>query len=218
MWLGEQKVHLAVGILPAIGYMLVLVIDHLPEEQAIGYSPPFAADSITNHNQWRNIMPTAQTSTGKTAARRTKNDAIKLLTADHAKVKKMFKEFEKLSKKDDEEGKQELARQICQELTVHAQLEEEIFYPAAREAIEDEELMNEAVVEHNSAKELIAQIQSMGASDPMFDATVKVLGEYVNHHIEEEQNEIFPKVEKAKVDLEEIGAEIAQRKEELMEE
>jgi hemerythrin superfamily protein len=163
-------------------------------------------------------MPTAQTSTGKTAARRTKNDAIKLLTADHAKVKKMFKEFEKLSKKDDEEGKQELATQICQELMVHAQLEEEIFYPAAREAIEDEDLMNEAVVEHNSAKELIAQIQSMGASDPMFDATVKVLGEYVNHHIEEEQNEIFPKVEKAKVDLEEIGAEIAQRKEELMEE
>jgi len=164
-------------------------------------------------------MPTAQSSaTGKTATRRTKNDAIKLLTADHAKVKKMFKEFEKLSKKDDEEGKQELATQICQELTVHAQLEEEIFYPAAREAIEDEELMNEAVVEHNSAKELIAQIQSMGASDPMFDATVKVLGEYVNHHIEEEQNEIFPKVEKAKVDLEEIGAEIAQRKEELMEE
>ena len=163
-------------------------------------------------------MPTAQTSTGKTAARRTKNDAIKLLTADHAKVKKMFKEFEKLSKKDDEEGKQELATQICQELMVHAQLEEEIFYPAAREAIEDEDLMNEAVVEHNSSKELIAQIQSMGASDPMFDATVKVLGEYVNHHIEEEQNEIFPKVEKAKVDLEEIGAEIAQRKEELMEE
>ena len=163
-------------------------------------------------------MPTAQTSTGKTATRRTKNDAIKLLTADHAKVKKMFKEFEKLSKKDDEEGKQELATQICQELMVHAQLEEEIFYPAAREAIEDEELMNEAVVEHNSAKELIAQIQSMGASDPMFDATVKVLGEYVSHHIEEEQNEIFPKVEKAKVDLEEIGAEMAQRKEELMEE
>jgi hemerythrin superfamily protein len=205
-----------VGILPAIGYMSV--IGHLPEEQAIGNSQPFAADSITNHNQWRTTMPTAQTSTGKTATRRTKNDAIKLLTADHAKVKKMFKEFEKLSKKDDEEGKQELATQICQELTVHAQLEEEIFYPAAREAIEDEELMNEAVVEHNSAKELIAQIQSMGASDPMFDATVKVLGEYVNHHIEEEQNEIFPKVEKAKVDLEEIGAEIAQRKEELMEE
>jgi hypothetical protein len=164
-------------------------------------------------------MPTTQsTSTGKTATRRSKNDAIKLLTADHAKVKKMFKEFEKLSKKNDEEGKTELAAQICEELTVHAQLEEEIFYPAAREAIEDDDLMNEAMVEHNSAKDLISQIQSMGASDPMFDATVKVLGEYVNHHVEEEQNEIFPKVEKAKVDLEEIGAEMARRKEELTEE
>ncbi|WON73786.1 hemerythrin domain-containing protein [Nitrosospira sp. Is2] len=164
-------------------------------------------------------MPTTQgTSTGKTATRRTKNDAIKLLTADHAKVKKMFKEFEKLSKKDEDAGKEELAAQICKELTIHAQLEEEIFYPAAREAIDDDDLMNEAMVEHNSAKDLIAQIQSMGASDPMFDATVKVLGEYVNHHVEEEQNEIFPKVEKAKVDLEEIGAEMAQRKEELMEE
>ncbi|PTR16213.1 hemerythrin HHE cation binding domain-containing protein [Nitrosospira sp. Nsp2] len=164
-------------------------------------------------------MPTTQgTSTAKTTTRRTKNDAIKLLTADHAKVKKMFKEFEKLSKKNEEAGKEELAAQICKELTIHAQLEEEIFYPAAREAIDDDDLMNEAMVEHNSAKDLIAQIQSMGASDPMFDATVKVLGEYVNHHVEEEQNEIFPKVEKAKVDLEEIGAEMAQRKEELMEE
>ena len=164
-------------------------------------------------------MPTTQsTSTGKTATRRSKNDAIKLLTADHAKVKKMFKEFEKLSKKDDKEGKQELATQICRELAIHAQLEEEIFYPAAREAINDDDMMNEAMVEHNSAKDLISQIQSMGPSDPMFDATVKVLGEYVNHHVEEEQNEIFPKVEKAKVDLEEIGTEMAQRKEELMEE
>jgi hemerythrin superfamily protein len=164
-------------------------------------------------------MPTTQsTSTGKTTVRRSKNDAIKLLTADHAKVKKMFKEFEKLSKKDDEKGKEELAAQICEELTLHAQLEEEIFYPAAREAIEDDDMINEAMVEHNSAKDLISQIQSMQASDPMFDATVKVLGEYVNHHVEEEQNEIFPKVEKAKVDLEEIGAQIAQRKEELSEE
>ena len=108
--------------------------------------------------------------------------------------------------------------QAADQLTVHIKSEEEIFYPAAREAIENDDLMNEAVVEHNSAKELISQIQSMGPSDPMFDATVKVLGEYVNHHVEEEQNEIFPKVEKAKLDLEEIGAQIAQRKEELSEE
>lgn len=169
------------------------------------------------------IMPTTQTASTrkttapKTAARRSKNDAIKLLTDDHNKVKKMFKEFEKLHKKN-EEGKEEIAQQICMELTIHAQLEEEIFYPAAREAIDDDDLMNEAAVEHQAAKDLIEKIQSMNSSDPMYDAMVSVLGEYVNHHIEEEQNEIFPKVEKAKVDLEEIGAEIAARKEELTEE
>ncbi|SOD41528.1 hemerythrin domain-containing protein [Nitrosovibrio sp. Nv4] len=169
-------------------------------------------------------MPTTQSATTrKTAAHRTttsksKNEAIKLLTADHAKVKKMFKEFEKLCKKNDEGGKEELAVQICRELTIHAQLEEEIFYPAAREAIDDDDLMNEAVVEHTAAKDLIAQIQSMDVSDPMYNATVTVLGEYVNHHIEEEQNVIFPKVQKAKMDLEEIGSQIAERKEILMEE
>jgi hemerythrin-like domain-containing protein len=168
-------------------------------------------------------MPTTQTpstrktTAQKTTARRSKNDAIKLLTDDHNKVKKMFKEFEKLHKKH-EEGREELAQQICKELTIHAQLEEEIFYPAAREAIEDDHLMNEAAVEHQAAKDLIEKIQSMNSSDPMYDAIVRVLGEYVNHHIEEEQNEIFPKVEKAKMDLEEIGSEIEERKEALMEE
>jgi hemerythrin superfamily protein len=167
------------------------------------------------------IMPTTQsattrkTATHKTTTRRSKNDAIKLLTDDHAKVKKMFKEFEKLHKKN-EEGKEELAQQICKELTIHAQLEEEIFYPAAREAIDDDHMMNEAAVEHQAAKDMIAKIQSMNSSDPMYDALVTVLAEYVNHHVEEEQNEIFPKVEKAKVDLEEIGSEIAERKEALM--
>lgn len=167
-------------------------------------------------------MPTPQsTTTRKTpgsTTRRSKNDAIKLLMADHAKVKKLFKEFEKLSKKKDEGGKEELAEQICKELTIHAQLEEEIFYPAVREAIDDDNLMNEAAVEHASAKDLIAQIQSMDVSNPMYDATVTVLGEYVNHHIEEEENEIFPKAEKAKMDMEEIGSEIAERKEALTEE
>jgi hemerythrin-like domain-containing protein len=171
-------------------------------------------------------MPTTQsatTKTGKTApqgttTRRTKNNAIKILTDDHNKVKKLFKEFEKLCKKNDEDGKEEVAAQICKELSVHSQVEEEIFYPAAREAINDDEMMNEAIVEHASAKDLISQIQSMNASDPMYDAVVTVLGEYVNHHIEEEQNEIFPKVEKSKMNLEEIGTEIAERKEVLMEE
>lgn len=158
-----------------------------------------------------------KTTTRSTTTRRTKNDAIKLLTEDHNKVKKLFKEFEKLSKKNDEEGKEELATQICKELTVHAQLEEEIFYPAVREAIDDDALMNEAMVEHTSAKDLIAQIQSMAASDPMYDAVVTVLGEYINHHVEEEQNEMFPKVQKSDMDLEELGLEMAQRKEALVE-
>ena len=161
--------------------------------------------------------PTRKTTTNKTTTRRSKNDAIKWLTDDHNKVKKMFKEFEKLHKKN-EEGKEEIVQQICKELTIHAQLEEEIFYPAAREAIDDDDLMNEAAVEHQAAKDLIEKIQSMNSSDPMYDAMVSVLGEYVNHHIEEEQNEIFPKVEKAKMDLEELGSEIEERKEALMEE
>ena len=161
-------------------------------------------------------MPTARSTTTAhktTTTRRSKTHAIKLLTEDHANVKKLFKEFEKLAKKNGGgTEKRRLAEQICKELTVHAQLEEEIFYPAARDALDEDLLLNEATVEHESAKELIAQIQSMEASDPMFDATVIVLGEYVNHHVEEEENEIFPKAEKAKMDFEEIGHDIAERK------
>ena len=159
---------------------------------------------------------TRKTITLRSTTRSKKNDAIKLLTEDHNKVKKLFKEFKKLAEKKDEEGKEELAGQICRELTVHAQLEEEIFYPAVRAAIEDDDLMNEALVEHTSAKELIAQIQSMKASDPMYDAVVTVLGEYINHHVEEEQNEMFPKAQKSDMDLEELGVEIAERKKALM--
>ncbi|MEO7464473.1 MAG: hemerythrin domain-containing protein [Nitrosospira sp.] len=103
-------------------------------------------------------------------------------------------------------------------MTIHAQLEKKIFYPAVREAINDDDLMNEALVEHGSAKELIAQIQSMKSYDPMFAAVVRVLGEYINHHVEEEQNELFPKVEKSKIDLDELGAEMARHKNELTEE
>lgn len=165
---------------------------------------------ITQHATTRKTAP-------RTTARHQKQDALALLTEDHNKVKKMFKEYEKLCKKDDSEGKEALATQICQALTVHAQLEEEIFYPVVREAIDDDDLMNEAMVEHTSAKDLIAQIQAMRVSDPMYDAVVTVLGEYINHHVEEEQNEIFPKAKKAKIDLEEIGSEMTERKKVLME-
>jgi hemerythrin superfamily protein len=145
-------------------------------------------------------------------------DAIKLLTADHKEVKALFKEYEKLVKDEaEDEEKQALAEQICMMLTVHATTEEELFYPAAREALgEDEDLVDEADVEHATAKELIAQIQGSSPDDPHYDAKVKVLGEYIDHHVKEEEGEMFPKVKKAGLDTAALGAEIALRKEELM--
>ena len=145
-----------------------------------------------------------------------RTDAISLLSEDHDKVQALFKQYEKLKESGTAEEKNALAAQICMELTVHAQAEEEIFYPAVRDAIDDDELMNEADVEHASAKDLIAQIGDTDADDELFDAKVKVLGEYVNHHVDEEEKEMFPKAKKAKVDLEALGTELAARKEELI--
>jgi hemerythrin-like domain-containing protein len=113
----------------------------------------------------------------------------------------------------------DLARQICMELTVHTQIEEEIFYPAVRGAVKDTDMLDEATVEHQSAKELIAQLQEASEADDMFDAKVKVLGEYVNHHIKEERSEMFPKARAArKLDLVAMRDELQLRKEELMSE
>lgn len=140
-------------------------------------------------------------------------NAIDLLTDDHEKVRKMFKKFEKIHEDATPEEKQELVEQICEELTLHTTAEEEIFYPAAREAIDDDDLLNEAEVEHASAKDLIEQIQSMDVSDPMYDAKVTVLGEYVDHHVKEEEKEMFPKAKKAKLDLETLGEQIMAMKE-----
>jgi len=145
-------------------------------------------------------------------------DACDLLDADHKAVKKMFKEFEELteSRGDTREKKRRLAERICLELTVHAQIEEEIFYPAIRKAVKDDLMMNEAEVEHMSAKDLIAQIQEMNAGDPMLDAKVTVLGEYIDHHVKEERNEMFPKARATKVDLVKVRQQLEARKEELM--
>ncbi|MBZ2206623.1 hemerythrin domain-containing protein [Massilia soli] len=144
-----------------------------------------------------------------------KNDAIALLIEDHKKVKDLFEKFDKLSDRS-KVNKKKIADQICLELTVHAQVEEEIFYPAVRAPIKDEDLMDEAVVEHASAKELIAQISEMDPGDDLYDAKVKVLSEQIEHHVEEEEGEMFPKVRKTKVDLVALGEEMAARKEELM--
>ena len=151
---------------------------------------------------------------------RTTADACTLLDNDHKAVKKMFKAYEELTQskaRGTEQKKLELAQQICQELTVHAQIEEEIFYPALREALSETDLLAEAEVEHASAKDLIAQIEAMDTADEMFDAKVTVLGEYIDHHVKEERNEIFPKARAArKLDLVAMRDELQARKDALM--
>ena len=141
-------------------------------------------------------------------------DAIDLLKRDHADVKKAFKEFEKAKYKDPRACKDFLAS-ICRDLEMHTTLEEEIFYPAVRGKFKDDDLMNEAQVEHNSAKQLIAEIEKLGGDDPMLKAHAQVLSEYVNHHVREEENEMFPKVKRAKLDLEGLAQEMLERKEQL---
>ena len=111
-----------------------------------------------------------------------------------------------------------LAQQICEMLTVHATIEEEIFYPALRSAGNAEDLLDEAEVEHASVKDLVSQIESMDPDEDLYDAKVKVLGEYVHHHVQEEETEMFEKAKKAKLDLAELGVQLRARKEELMEE
>jgi hemerythrin superfamily protein len=142
-------------------------------------------------------------------------DAIALLIEDHEHVKSLFEQYEELGDRANV-SKHKLALQICEELTKHTIIEEEIFYPAVRKAIKDEDLMDEAVVEHASAKDLIAQIQAMEPTEDLFDAKVKVLSEMIEHHVEEEETDMFPKVRKAKqLDLKELGEAMAARKEQI---
>ena len=151
---------------------------------------------------------------------RGEKDACDLLDADHKAVKKMFKEYDELTEskaRSASQRKQELAHQICQELTVHAQVEEEIFYPALRGALKDTDLLDEAEVEHQTAKDLIAQIQA-GGEEEKIDAKVKVLGEYITHHVKEEEQPggLFAQAKKGDEDLEAMGERMKARKEELM--
>jgi len=143
-------------------------------------------------------------------------DAIALLKQDHRTVSALFEEFEKA----DDEEQSAIAQRVCQLLTVHATIEEELLYPAAKQAFEDEEdddLVNEAEVEHGTAKELIAKIEGMTSDDEHFKATVTVLGEYIKHHVKEEEGELFPQLKKTELDLKELGGRLADRKFQLME-
>ena len=142
-------------------------------------------------------------------------DAITLLTEDHEQVRSLFEQYEQLGNRA-HASKQKLALKICEELTKHSTIEEEIFYPAVRKAAKSsDELVDEAIVEHAAAKDLIAQLMQMDAGDDLFDAKVKVLGEQVMHHVEEEEGEMFPKVRNTKLDLLELGVQMAERRQDV---
>jgi hemerythrin superfamily protein len=143
-------------------------------------------------------------------------DAIALLIADHREVSDMFEQFENLSDRA-KASKVRLTKKICDALIAHAAIEEEIFYPAVREAVkEGDDMVDEAVVEHASAKDLIQQLQEMDPDDDLYDAKVKVLGEQIDHHVEEEEEEMFKKAKKSGLDMMQLGQEMAQRKQEIL--
>jgi len=143
--------------------------------------------------------------------------ALELLSSDHRKVEQLFQMYED-EKEGEDETKRGIAQQICGELTVHAQVEEELFYPWLKENMDEMDKVEEAYVEHAGAKDLIAQIQGASDVDDTYDAKVKVLSEYIKHHVKEEENEIFPEVKGQQEELDELGQEMAARKAELMEE
>ena len=142
-------------------------------------------------------------------------DAIALLKADHRKVEELFEKFESAT---GDGSKERIAKQICMELTVHSKIEEEIFYPACKGAVE-EDLIDEAYVEHDGAKVLIAEIEAGGPDEHYYDAKVKVLSEQIEHHVEEEEKRvegIFSQARAAGLDMDELGRRLAARKAELI--
>ena len=141
------------------------------------------------------------------------NNAVTLLEADHKVVDALFKKYVKSKQTED---KKDIVIKICNELTIHAQVEEEIFYPQFKKALRDTELIPEATVEHATLKDLIAQVEGKDPDGEMFDAKIKVMSEYVKHHVKEEEDEIFPKARKSDLDLVKMGSEISKRKAELV--
>jgi hemerythrin superfamily protein len=174
----------------------------------------FPAAIATCHSIGKIVMvATAKKSSTDTKSHKSQ-EATALLRADHKLVDGLFEEYENARTVTQ---KRALVQKICQELTIHAQIEEEIFYPVVKKALKDHDLVPEATVEHDTLKFLIGQLLSDDIADDkeMYDAKVKVLSEYVKHHVKEEQTELFPKVKETKIDLLELGAQLQQRKEEL---
>ena len=158
----------------------------------------------------------SQNSAQKRQAQTPGGDAFEVLEQDHREVEEWLDEYDELGDKDGR--KQQLAEKICLALKVHAQIEEEIFYPRAREATKDDDLIDEAVVEHATVKNLISEIEEMEVGEELYDAKIRVLGEMVKRHIREEEEELFPELQSSKMDLKAVGKELIERKEELMSE
>jgi hemerythrin superfamily protein len=157
-------------------------------------------------------MTTSRTATTRTT-RAAPKDAIGMLRADHAAVSQLFVDY---TKSRSANRKKALVSEICTALSVHAQIEEEVFYPAVKKALKDKLLVPEATIEHASVKDLIDQLEGAEPDGEMYDAKVKVLSEYVKHHVKEEQNEMFPKAKAAALDMVALGARMAARKDELL--
>jgi hypothetical protein len=152
------------------------------------------------------------------ATRQKKMDAIALLKADHRKVEDLFEQFEKAREKD---RKEKLVKQICTELSIHTMIEEEIFYPACAGQVEDGDLVDEAYVEHDGAKVLVAELLKSDPDNAFYDAKVSVLSEMIKHHVKEEEKRaegLFAEAKDAGLDMEALGERLMQRKQELMEE
>jgi hemerythrin superfamily protein len=148
----------------------------------------------------------------------TSTNALELLRHDHQEVDSLFKQYEQIKENAGDAEKEELVARICDALTVHAQIEEAIFYPAARRALAQEQgqdLLDEAAVEHQTLKDIIGRLEAAPTSDPLYDAGVKVLSEYTKHHVREEETELFPKVKSSDMDLQAIGQQLAERKQRL---
>jgi len=161
----------------------------------------------------RKTSPSAHKPATRKAPGASHPDAIALLRADHKHVSELFEQYESTRSSA---KKKTLVAAICRELDIHAQIEEEIFYPAVKAALKDKELVPEAQVEHQSIKDLVAQVEDREPDGEMFDATIKVLSEYVKHHVKEEQNEIFVRAKKTRLDMQQLGEQLAARKQVLM--
>jgi hemerythrin-like domain-containing protein len=164
----------------------------------------------------KTTMPTPRETARSASSART--ELLKMLKEDHKKVKKAFQDFERLDKQKQGDECQALVLQTCADLSLHTMLEEEIFYPAIRDAMRDQSLIDEAEVEHATAKTLIADLQQLPPEDRTYAATFKVLAEYVQHHIKEEESEIFPQLTRAKLDWDDLQQQMTVRRQSLEDE